>query len=290
MGKRYDQIKDTQSTSPAPALGDYLLMADVSDSYISRIITVENLRDELRAEPTGTDAQGDVYYYSGTQVEALAVNTKGKALTTGGSGANPSWEGMTTSGDIEYHNGTTRTRLAKGSDTNLLTLTAGIPAWVAASSSAVFASGTKMLFYQDTAPIGWTIDNTLDDKIVYITKGSAAGGQTGGGVHSTGSWTISGFDANVGGHTLASAEMPAHTHTGPSHRHTVTSYQFVEGGTNMLEHTICDLGSSSSSYTSYDGTGNTGSAGSDGSHTHAMASHNGTWRPSAYCCIICEKD
>src|SRR5512139_600268 len=53
-------------------------------------------------------------------------------------------------------------------------------------------SGTKMLFYANTAPnSGWTIVTSIDDVLVFQTKGSGAGGQTGGGVHSTGSWTIS---------------------------------------------------------------------------------------------------
>jgi hypothetical protein len=60
-------------------------------------------------------AQGDILYASlATAFARLAAGTKGKCLTTGGAAANPTWEGMTTQGDIEYHNGTTRTALAAG--------------------------------------------------------------------------------------------------------------------------------------------------------------------------------
>ena len=41
---------------------------------------------------------------------------------------------------------------------------------------------TKMLIYANTAPANWTIDAALDDKLVFVTKGSVAGGQTGGGI------------------------------------------------------------------------------------------------------------
>ena len=134
-------------------------------------------------------------------------------------------------------------------------------------------SGTKMLFYQDTAPTGWTIQSTLDDKLVYVTKGSAAGGQTGGGVHSSGSWTISGFSANVGDHTLTTAEIPSHTHPQVA--------QWIAGG-----------GAAGAAYWEIEGHYelNTGATGGGGAHNHPMASHNGTWRPAAYCCIVCSRD
>lgn len=130
----------------------------------------------------------------------------------------------------------------------------------------IFPSGTKMLFYQDTAPTGWTIQNTLDDKLVYVTKGSAAGGQVGGGVHSTGSWTISGIAANS--HVLTIAEMPAHTHDMPNQGLGVNAHWYAGG--------------------SSDDYGTTGSTGGGGGHTHT-ATHTPGWRPAAYCCIICEK-
>jgi hypothetical protein len=66
-------------------------------------------------------AQGDVLYASSAAAFArLAVGTKGKCLTTGGAAANPSWEGMTTQGDIEYHDGTSRARLGVGTDGQVL--------------------------------------------------------------------------------------------------------------------------------------------------------------------------
>lgn len=49
-----------------------------------------------------------------------------------------------------------------------------------AGGHALFASGDKIIAAQDVAPTGWTIIDTLDDKLVYVTKGKTAGGSPGG--------------------------------------------------------------------------------------------------------------
>ena len=137
-----------------------------------------------------------------------------------------------------------------------------------------FPSGTKLGgFYQDTAPEGWVILNTLNDKLMFVTKGSAAGGQAGGTVHPAGSWTISGFDANVGNHTLTINEIP-------SHYHSFTTYQIGAGVGNLgtFNHYLNPVGV------------NTSNVGGGQAHNHPMASQNGTWRPAAYCCIICQRN
>jgi len=131
----------------------------------------------------------------------------------------------------------------------------------------IIPSGTKMLFYQDTAPTGWTIQNTLDDKLVFITKGSAAGGQVGGAAHTAGSWTISGMA--VGFHVLSVAEMPSHAHNMPG--------QGLGGNAHSITGPVSDA----------DGT--TGSVGGGQGHAHT-ATHTPGWRPAAYCMIICSKD
>lgn len=79
-----------------------------------------------------SQSQGDVLYAaSGISWARLGAGTKGKCLTTGGAGANPTYEGMTTQGDIEYHDGTTRARLGKGTGLQKLRMNAGAtaPEW-----------------------------------------------------------------------------------------------------------------------------------------------------------------
>lgn len=66
-------------------------------------------------------------------------------------------------------------------------------------------TGTKMWFYQDAAPTGWTIDATPADAMLAVKGGSNAFNANGG--TQAGTWT-----------------QPNHTHTGPSHDHTSASH------------------------------------------------------------------
>lgn len=122
------------------------------------------------------------------------------------------------------------------------------------------AAATKAIFYQDTAPTTWTIENTLDDKLLFITKGSDAGGETGGGEHSTGTWTQP-------DHTLTIDEIPEHTH---SYTHNNQTYWYRQSAGP-------DMGPQVSA--------TSGSAGGGEAHNHGT-----TWRPAAYCAIIATKD
>lgn len=77
-------------------------------------------------------------------------------------------------------------------------------------------AGTKMLFYQASAPPGWTQDTTANDRVLRVVDSAGAG--TGG------SWTISGV--TVDNHTLTTAEMPSHDHgmgNAGSHNHSGTN-------------------------------------------------------------------
>ena len=157
-----------------------------------------------------------------------------------------------------------------------------------------FPSGTKMIFYQDTAPANWTIDATVDDKLLFITKGSAASGETGGGAHSTGTWT-----------------QPNHVHTGPSHTHTTgdVTLTAAQSGVPAHTHTVPRYDSGSSAYavqsapcgTTTSNTGANVAANAAEAHNHGATGAGGTantgngatantWRPAAYCAIVATKD
>jgi len=129
-------------------------------------------------------------------------------------------------------------------------------------------SGSKMLFYADTAPTGWTIDNTVDDKLVFVTKGSAAGGETGGGAHATGTWTIAG---------LTNAAEASHTHV-------VSRLSWGNGATVATGTVLTSAAGGAAIAAQSDKTSGAGS-----SHNHTISSA-GTWRPAAYCYILCTKD
>lgn len=77
-------------------------------------------------------------------------------------------------------------------------------------------SGETILFHEDTAVTGYTLQTGFDDGIVYITKGSAAGGETAGTNKSGGTWTSPGHTHGSLGYTgyayLSSNQMPSHRH------------------------------------------------------------------------------
>jgi hypothetical protein len=78
-----------------------------------------------------------------------------------------------------------------------------------------FAPGTKMMFVQTAAPIGWTKDTSHDNKALRVVSGTAS---TGGSVafttafssnRTTSTVTVTG---SVGSTTLAESQIPSHLH------------------------------------------------------------------------------
>jgi len=217
----------------------------------------------------------------GVAVDGLTIKDSGFAL------------GSDADGDIYYRASGALARLAKGTGSQTLKMNSGAtaPEWVTVAGGDI-PSGTKMLFYADTAPTGWTIDNTLDDKVVFITKGSSAGGETGGGAHSSGTWT-----------------QPNHTHTGPSHTHTTAAMTLDTAKIPSHTH-VMNIWNGGATFTNTRAFGcdspvavapETGSTGSGNSHEHGATGADGTgatgdgatantWRPAAYCMIICSKN
>ena len=63
--------------------------------------------------------------------------------------------------------------------------------------------GTKMYFYQDTAPTGWTYDSAVVDRVLSVKGGAQAYNANGG--TEAGTWTQPGYALKV-------SEMPSHNH------------------------------------------------------------------------------
>lgn len=112
-----------------------------------------------------------------------------------------------------------------------------------------------ILFDKDTAVSGYTLQTDKDDYLAFITKGSAAGGQTGGADHSTGTWTQP-------DHALTEAEIPSHNHTYTRTDPSSFWYNPVGSANTRVSQS----------------TQNTGSTGSGSAHNHGT-----TWRPKARC-------
>lgn len=123
-------------------------------------------------------------------------------------------------------------------------------------------AGSSMLFYASAAPSGWTLNASLNDRLIRVV--SSGGGVTGG------SWTISGL--SVSGHALTVAELPPHTHT------------YVDHDPQPIGGPIA----SGSGYTDVIASRTTDAAGSGASHTHGI-SHNATWRPAYADFILCDR-
>jgi len=124
-------------------------------------------------------------------------------------------------------------------------------------------SNTAMWFYQDTAPLGWSIIAAADS-LLAVKGGSQAYNVAGG--NNAGTWT-----------------QPVHSHTGPSHKHTVTLPKDGWSGSCCFNGRVYDVGVSTTDArtldSSYSGTGSTGGG----------ATSN-IYRPKAYVGILARRD
>lgn len=129
-----------------------------------------------------------------------------------------------------------------------------------------FPAGTAMLFWQASAPTGWTKSTTHNDKTIRVTSG------TGGGNGGSSSFSTVFSKTTTDATTLTTGTIPAHTH----------SYSYPSGMSSSAGLGFGVAGEDGVlSFTS----GNTGSNGSGGSHTHPM-----DIRVHYLDVIICTKD
>ncbi len=148
----------------------------------------------------GSDAQGDVLFYGGTDYERLAAGTSGQFLKTQGAGADPVWGTVSTDptmggdisgtasaaaivanavdgthiamgsdaqGDVLFYGGTDYERLAAGTSGYFLkTLGSGAdPAWAEVPAGAPTGGGTEKVFYEN--------ENSVDTDYTLTTNYNA---------------------------------------------------------------------------------------------------------------------
>lgn len=134
-----------------------------------------------------------------------------------------------------------------------------------------FASGTRMLFIQSAAPLGWTVDATMNDRVIRVN--SAAGNSVGG------SWAISGLTTGDLNHN----HYMDHTHgAGSYYVVDPDNYGGVQGGTgNDAPGVRAVQGNSAGASIPY--------TSASGSLVAGVNSNSG-WRPSYVDSLICTKN
>lgn len=128
-------------------------------------------------------------------------------------------------------------------------------------SGVALASGTVSLFYQSSAPTGWTQVTSLNDYDLRLV--SSGGGTTGGTTaYSTVFTNQTIATPTVSATTLSTAQIPAHLHTispvAVNYFDPATGFIFTERGDGTVS------------------TKDTQNTGGGGSHTHAVTGGGGT--------------
>ena len=131
------------------------------------------------------------------------------------------------------------------------------------AAAASIPSGSVVLFYQASAPTGWTQVTTLDDYALRITN--STGGGTGGTtafstVFSNQTPTITTSGLSAGATTISTAQMPSHTHA-------YYYYYPPCSGSSRIPAATSACGGSYGTQFSY----TSGAQGGGGSHTHSIS-------------------
>lgn len=194
-----------------------------------------------------------------SQISDFKVTLKniGAGTVTVTCGGSNTLDDGTTSFTIPQYNAVVLQTDSTGAKWNFIgTSTNGLEGKSFASTDDVidnFPSGTAMLFYQATAPTGWTGDDTnASHALQVVTETSTNGGSTGGSVDFSTVFALTATDD----HTLLISEMPAHTHPPLDGENFVTSY----GGSHDAD--------GGPGYSIANAT--TGSTGGDGAHSHGI--------------------
>ena len=169
---------------------------------------------------------------------------------------------------------TAPTASAATNSTQLATTAYATTAIAAIAFPSTFAAGTKLVFYQASAPTGWTKVTSHNDKALRVVSGS--GGGSGGSTSFSSAFTHSHSDSfSVNNHTLTISQIPSHTH--------YSGWKTGSGDGSAGQYATLHEGSASVQ---------TGSAGSGAAHNHGLSGSvsSATISPQYVDVIICSKD
>lgn len=149
-----------------------------------------------------------------------------------------------------------------------------------------FPVGTKMVFVQAAAPVGWVLDTTASYNTAGLRIVTSSGGSTGGSsdAFATHSHSVAshshGDTFAVAGHTLTLTEIPSHRHSFSGHYYDSSPYvaaDLSKAGTNV-------------GYTNYSGGGGAHSHGLTGVVSSGGGGSTGSFSPKYVNAIICAKE
>lgn len=148
------------------------------------------------------------------------------------------------------------------------------------------ASGIKMWFYQNTAPIGWTLDATPSDDLLAVKGGAQAYNALGG--TGAGTWTVAGLTKDAHTHAQAGAAGNGATGAGSAHTHGLerkTNTEDKDTGTVPWPSENITGGEATHTHT-----GPSHQHGATGIQSDSGVTSDATWRAKARLGIICTKD
>lgn len=208
----------------------------------------------------GTPASGTL---TNCTFPTLNQNTSGTAANIAGAGivavANGgSGVASVTLGSIQVGAGTSaQTEVAPSTSGNVLTSNG--TTWTSAAAGGGFATGTRMSFQQTAAPTGWTKDTTaaIDNSACRFVTGSVVNGGSVAFTTAFASQAVSGTNGASAAYTLATADIPSHTHSYTAPASSAYSTSSKGGNPGPVAST-------------------TGAQGGGGAHSHGAASFTGT--------------
>ena len=87
---------------------------------------------------------------------------------------------------------------------------------IASKAESSFEAGVMMVFIGASAPSGWSLVTTYDDKVLIIQN--AAGESTGG------NWSVNATNPSIALKATSTGNVPNHTHSTGSHTHTIAGH------------------------------------------------------------------
>jgi hypothetical protein len=244
-------------------------IANVSATLESRIATVSStiatsINNSNIAIAANTSSIAVVSSRMATSISDTNSRITATSLALATSISNSNSAITTVSATLESRIATVSANLANGSFV------------VAAATSVVypFPSGTRMLFQQTTAPVGWTKVTTHNNKALRLVNGTVGSGGTQPFTTAFANKAVNGsVSGSVANHTLTLSQIPSHNHySGVSWGGLSAPGAAIFGQTSNSSTRYMSQGSGNSS--TYP---NTSSSGSGGAHNHGWSgSFSGT--------------